>query len=116
MCSAQYSIDWMYVLPRGCASILGLDTLVAYGLYDLDVSVGHMLYVLCTVLHMLCVVVLYSVWIGVYNMLCLRPKCTFGHRPHLADMFIGNMLYICTQCTVVCHRLAVYLCSIWMCL
>ena len=99
-------------MPRGCASILGLDALVAYGLYDLDVSVGHMLYVLCTVLHMLCVVVLYFVLIGVSDMLCLQPKRTFGHRPRFADTLMGNMLYICTQCMVVCHRLAVSLRSV----
>ena len=57
----QYSIARIYVLPRGCASILGLDTLVAYGLYDQDVSVGHMLYVLCAVVRMLCGAVLHSV-------------------------------------------------------
>ena len=38
--------------------MLDLDTLITYGLYDLDVSVGHLLYFLCTVLHTLCVVVL----------------------------------------------------------
>ena len=68
---AWYSFDWIYVSPRGYASILGLDMLVAYGLYDLDVSVGHMLYVLRTVLHMLCVVVLCSALIGVHYILCL---------------------------------------------
>ena len=103
-------------MSRRCASILGLDTLVAYGLYDLDVSVGHMLYVLRTVLHMLCVVALYLVWIGVHDMLCLRSKRTFGHRPRFADVFMVNMLYICTQCTVVCHRPAMSLRSVWMCL
>ena len=81
---AQYPIDWIYVLSRGCASILGLDVLVSYGLYDLDVSVGHMLYVLHTVLHMLCVVVLHSVLVGVHYILCLQPKRTFGYRPRFA--------------------------------
>ena len=57
----QYSVVWIYVLPRGYASILDQDTLVIYGLYYLDVSVGQMLYYLRTVLHMLCVVVLRSV-------------------------------------------------------
>ena len=58
---AQYSIVWIYVLPRGCAFILDLDTLLTNGLNDLDVSVGHLLYVLHVVLHMLLVVVLCSV-------------------------------------------------------
>ena len=90
----EYSIDWRYVLPRGCASIVGLDTLVAYGLYDLGIYVGHMLYVLSAVLHTLCVMLLHSVLIGDHYILRLQPKCTFGYRPHFADVFMANMLYI----------------------
>ena len=64
----------MYVLPGGCASILDQDTLFTYGLYDLSVFVGHMLYVLRVVLHMLCVVVLPSGLIGgVHQIPCFRP-------------------------------------------
>ena len=65
-----------------------LDTLVAYGLYDLDVSVGHTLSVLCAVLDMFCVVVLRSILIVVHYVLCLQPECTFGHRPRFADVFV----------------------------
>ena len=43
--------------------MLYLGMIVTYGLYDLDVSVGHMMYVYfqCAVLHMLCVMVLHLV-------------------------------------------------------
>ena len=114
---AQYSIDWKYVLPRGCASILGLDTLVClWALWPGDVSIGHMVYVLHAVLHILCVVVLHLVLIGVHNILCLWPKSTFGYRPRFADVFMASMLYICTQCTVVRHRLTGSAHSVWICL
>ena len=74
----QYSIAWIYVLPRGYASILDLGTLVTYGLYDLDVSVSFMLCVLHAVLHMLCVAVFHLVEIGVHDTPCLQLKYAFG--------------------------------------
>ena len=51
--SARYSTAWIYVLLRCYASMLDLDTQVTYGLCSLNVSVGHTLYFLCAVFHML---------------------------------------------------------------
>ena len=104
------------MLPGGCASILGLGVLVAYGLCGLDVSVGHMLCVRCAVLHMLCVVVLYFVLMGVHDVLGLWPEYAFGRRPHFADVFMVNVLYVCPQCTVIGHQPTVSLRSVWICL
>ena len=70
----QYSIARIYVLRRGCASILDLGTLITYGLYDMDVSISLMLCVLRAVLHMLCVAVLRLVEIGVQDTPCLQLK------------------------------------------
>ena len=108
-------------------------------IYDLDVSVGHMLYFLCAVVHMLCVVMLHLIWIGVHCILCFQPKCAFGYMSQFAlcldvlvvrllffsavntslavcftlcpstDMLMPDKLHICTQYTVVCVR---YVCTL----
>ena len=101
------------MLPRGCASVLGLDMLVTSGLYDLDVSVGHMLYVLHDVSHMLCVVVLCLVQIGVHYLLCFQPKCAFGFRPCFAlclDILVVGMLFFFQR--LLQPRLCAVLCSL----
>ena len=92
----QYSIAWIYVLPRGCASSFDRRTLVTYGLYDLNVSVMLMPCVLCAVLHMLCVAMLRLVEIGVHDTPSLQLKYAFGYRPRFAlclDILVVGILF-----------------------
>ena len=76
---AQYSIALIHVLPRCCASMVDVDTQVTYGLYGLDVSVGHMLYVPAYAGHMLYVPAYagHMLYVPGYagHLRALRPGC-----------------------------------------